>query len=40
MGEEKIGGYDDSKQLVYNTMNIHLSYSESDENLNNILIYD
>lgn len=40
MGEEKISGYEDDKQVVWNTMNIHLSYSELEENLNNILIYD
>lgn len=39
MGEEKISGYEDSQQVVWNTMNIHLSYSELDENSNNILIY-
>lgn len=39
MGEEEIGGYEDSNQIVWNTMNIHLSYSEIEENLNNILIY-
>lgn len=38
MGEEEIGSYEDSEQAVWNTMNIYVSYSELDENSNNILI--